>query len=70
VHAVTALEESGERSVWEVILHLEQMDKLGHTAALLDDLLQVEVRVADELVDCFLVGEDTVLISLTVLEHT
>jgi hypothetical protein len=70
VHAVAALKKSGERGVWEMVLHLEQMDKLWHTATLLYDLLQVEVGVADELVNCFLVGEDAVLIRLTVLEHT
>lgn len=53
-----------------MVLHLEQVDELGHPTALLDDLLQVEVGVGDEFVDSLLVGEDAVLIRVVVLEHT
>ena len=53
-----------------MILHLEQVNQLRHTTALLYDLLEVEIRVANEFVDGFLIGEHTVLVGLAVLEHT
>lgn len=70
MHTIAALEEGSERRIWEVVLHLEQVDEFGHSTALLDDLIKVEVRVGDELVNCFLVSKDTILVRLTVFEHT
>ena len=70
VHAIATLKKGCKRSVWEMVLHLKEMDQLRHAAALLYDLLKIEVRVLDEFVDCFLVGKHTVFVCLTVLEHT
>ena len=53
-----------------MVLHFEEMDKFGHAATLFNDLFQVEVRVGDEFVNCFLVGENAILVRLTVLENT
>lgn len=53
-----------------MVLHFEEMDEFGHAATLFNDLLQVEVWVCDEFVDCLLVGKNTILVRLTVLEYT
>lgn len=68
MHAVFALEQSGERCVWEVVLHLEQMDQFRHSTTLVDYLLQVVVWIGDELVNGVLVSEDTIF--LIVFENT
>ena len=70
MHAIATLEKRGERSIWEVVLHLQQMDQFWHSAAFFDDLFEVDVGVADKLVNRFLISKDTVLIRLLVLEHT
>ena len=69
MHAVTALKECGKRGVREVVLHLQQVNQLWHVAALFNDLFEVEIRVCDEFVNRFLVSENTILISFTVLKH-
>ena len=68
MHAVLALEECGEGGLWEVILHLEQVDELGLATAPLDDLVQVLLWLLDELVDAHFVSEHAILLS--VLEDT
>ena len=44
-----------------MLLHFEEMDELGHSAALLHNILQVHVGVSNELVDCLQISKDTVL---------
>ena len=68
MHAVTALQESSQRSIREVVLHLQQMDQLRHVSAFLHDVVGVLLGVGHELLDGFLVSEDTVLVA--VFEHT
>ena len=68
MHAVTTLEQRGERRVREVILHLQQVDKLWHPATLFHDLLKVEVRIGDEFVNGFLVRENAILVRLLMLK--
>ena len=70
MHAVSTLEKSSEGGVWEVVLHFEKMDEFGHSAAFFNHLFEIEVRVLNELVDCFLVSEDTILVRFRVLKHT
>ena len=53
-----------------MILHLQQVDKLGHAAAFLDDLLKIEVRICDKLVYGLLVCEYAILVRLLMLEDT
>ena len=48
---VLALQQCGERGVREVVLHLKHVDKLRHASTLLNDVLQVFVRVFDEFLD-------------------
>ena len=68
MHAVAALEERGERGIREMVLHFQKMNQLGHYAALLNNGVKVVVGVLDELLNCLLVSEHTVL--FVVLEHT
>lgn len=70
MHAISALEKGSKGRIWEVVLHLEQVDKLWHASTLLNDLFKVEVWVLDEFVDGFLISEDTILVRLTVLKDT
>jgi hypothetical protein len=51
-----------------VVLHLQEMDKLGFATATLYNLGKVGLRLLDEVVDTVLICEDTVL--LLVLENT
>ena len=53
-----------------MVLHLQQVDKLGHSAALFDDLLKVEVRIRDKLVYGLLVSKHAILVRLLMLEDT
>ena len=46
------------------------MDQFWHTVARIHNPLQIHVWILDELVNRFLVCEDAILISLTVLEHS
>ena len=46
------------------------MDQFGHSTALLDYLLKVEVRVGNELFYGLLVCKHTILIRLLMLEDT
>lgn len=62
MHTVTALEECGKRCVWEVVLHLKQMDQLWHLPALFNDIVQVLVRLGDELLNRLEISKDTVLV--------
>ena len=69
MHAIASLQQRSKRRIREVILHLEQVDHFGHAAALLDNLLEIEVWIGNELFDGLLVSEHTVLVRLTVLKH-
>ncbi len=51
-----------------MVLHLQQVDQLGLATATLHHLVQVLLRLLDELVDGVLIGEDAVL--LCVLEDS
>ena len=68
MHSIFALEQGGERGVWEMVLHLQQMDQLWHPTALLNNMLQIFVWITDELVDGLLVREDAIL--FVIFEHT
>ena len=46
------------------------MDQFWHTVARIYNPLQIHVWILDKLVNRFLVCEDTILISLTVLENS
>lgn len=51
-----------------MVLHLEQMDELGHLPALLDNLVSVLVRVGHEFLDRLLVSKHAVLV--VIFEYT
>ena len=68
MHSIFALQESSQRGIGEVVLHFQQVDKLGHPSALLHYVLQVRVWIFDKLVDSILVCEYAIL--LIVFEHT
>lgn len=70
MHAVTTLQECCKRCIREMILHLQQMNELGHSAALLNNLFEVQVRISDEFIYGFLVSEDTIFVRFLVLEDT
>jgi len=46
------------------------MNEFGHSAALLNNLFEVEVRISDEFVNGFLVSEYTIFVCFLVLEDT
>ena len=70
MHAIAALEQGGERSIREMVLHLEQVNQLGHLSALLNDLIKIVSRVVSEFLNCFLIGKHAVLLVDSVLVHT
>jgi len=45
-----------------MILHLKQMDQLWHMSTLFNNIVEIEVRVLNELLDCFLICKNTVLV--------
>lgn len=62
MHSVSSLQKGSQRSIWEVVLHLQQMDQLGHFPTLLNYLFSVFVRVCHEFLYRFLVGKDTIFV--------
>ena len=44
------------------------MDKLWHSSALFDDVLEIFVWITDELVNCLLIGKHAIL--LVILENS
>jgi hypothetical protein len=68
MHSIFALEKGSERGIREVVLHFQQVNELRHSAALLDDMLEILVWVTNELVNGLLVCEHTVF--LVIFEHS
>lgn len=70
MHTVTTLKKSSEGSIREMILHLEQMDKLGHLTAFLYNLIKEVSRVVREFLNGLLVSENAVLFVHSEFVHT
>ena len=68
MHAILALQKGGKGSLWEVILHLQEMDQLWLATATLYDLVEVRLWLRDELLDAVLVSKDAIF--LVILEDT
>ena len=68
MHSIPALQQGCQRSIWEVVLHLEQMNQFWHFSALLHYLFGVLTRICNELFNGLLVSEDAVLV--VIFENT